>query len=99
MSFGTSCRQGRLEMQVSQALIPADRQSIIGAIVATGVALTYWPSELPILELAAEFGTPRPSRSGGPLVDEIKPVTRDVAANVRSLSATWGLAAFPFHTD
>ena len=51
-----------------------------------------------LTDLAAELGTPCPSRRGGPLVDRLRPVPRE-GARPRSMSAHHGLARFPFHTD
>jgi alpha-ketoglutarate-dependent taurine dioxygenase len=50
------------------------------------------------MAFAAELGEPVPTRSGGPVVDELSPVDPS-AARKRSLSAVHGVGAFPFHTD
>ena len=64
----------------------------------SGFSLILRPSAESLLPLAELFGQPRPSRTGGPLVDMLKPTPAEEAAP-RSLSARYGLGAFPFHTD
>ena len=67
-------------------------------LTTQGWSLVDWPSDQPALHLADKLGTPEPSRLGGPLVDTLRPVNQE-EARPRSLSAIWGLGAFPFHTD
>ena len=48
--------------------------------------------------LASALGRSVPARRGGEATDRLRPTLPQNAAP-RSLSATYGLAAFPFHTD
>lgn len=50
------------------------------------------------LEIAHSLGQPTTSRRYGPLIDHLIPNLKD-SAKTRSLSAQYGLAAFPWHTD
>ncbi|RIZ40667.1 hypothetical protein CIK02_13650 [Pseudomonas putida] len=50
------------------------------------------------LEIAFSLGQPKTTRRGGPLVDVLTP-TNTQSANLRSLSARYGLRPFPWHTD
>ncbi|WP_349975400.1 TauD/TfdA family dioxygenase [Pseudomonas sp. WHRI 8519] len=50
------------------------------------------------LEIAFSLGQPRATRHGGALIDVLIP-TDTPSANPRSLSARYGLSAFPWHTD
>lgn len=57
------------------------------------------PSAAPDLATwASRWGTPIPSRLGGPLIDRLR-IRETVEAPPRSLSARYGTGAFPFHTD
>lgn len=51
-----------------------------------------------ILDIAATLGTPVPSRPGQNIVDTLVPTDAETA-HPRSLSATYGRNALPFHTD
>lgn len=51
-----------------------------------------------LLQFAQTLGRPIPSRRGSQLVDSLKPVV-PTEANPRSMSARFGVGAFPFHTD
>lgn len=50
------------------------------------------------LEIAVLLGQPMATRRHGPLIDELIPTNKH-AANLRSLSARYGLNPFPWHTD
>jgi alpha-ketoglutarate-dependent taurine dioxygenase len=50
------------------------------------------------LNMAQTLGTPVPVRRGGPIVQELRPMSND-QAHPRSLSAVHGSGAFPMHTD
>jgi hypothetical protein len=51
-----------------------------------------------LLDIAKKFGSPISSRAGGNLVDLLRPIP-PAAAKRRSMSAVYGMGAFPFHTD
>src|SRR5215472_17980714 len=51
-----------------------------------------------LLDLARAFGTPVPTRRGASSLARLRIWDRD-AARPNSLSARYGTAAFPFHTD
>lgn len=50
------------------------------------------------LQFASQFGKPRASRLNGPLVDRLSPLSQHESKR-NSMSAAFGLGAFPFHTD
>ena len=54
--------------------------------------------EGPLLALARSLGEPIPSRTGNPLVSELKPATVE-SEEVDTFSSKFGLGGFPFHTD
>lgn len=51
-----------------------------------------------VVGLAQQLGSPRASRRGGCLVDHLRPISAN-DANPKSLSASHGKGAFPWHTD
>ncbi|HXE43040.1 MAG TPA: hypothetical protein VN516_08450 [Candidatus Baltobacteraceae bacterium] len=51
-----------------------------------------------MLALAMKLGQPTVSRKEGSLIDELRPTPREWA-NPASLSARYGIGAFPLHTD
>lgn len=57
-----------------------------------------WPSADDLLILGRYFGEPVPSRLGGGLIDTLVPKTKE-AARQKSMSALYGKAPLPFHTD
>ena len=85
-------------MTVGPRLIESVVPTVSDGLQQQGWCLIDWPSDKSLLTVARELGTPVPSRSGGSLVDELRPV-RPQRASARSLSAIWGLGSFPFHTD
>ncbi len=54
--------------------------------------------DLSLAFIASELGQPIPSRRGGPLVDRLTPMSREDARKF-SMSASFGLGSFPYHTD
>jgi alpha-ketoglutarate-dependent taurine dioxygenase len=50
------------------------------------------------LQLAGSLGVPVPSRKTCPLIDELRPISKSQAQPC-SLSAQYGICAFPLHTD
>jgi alpha-ketoglutarate-dependent taurine dioxygenase len=63
-----------------------------------GWSVVKLPRKADVLELASALGEPVPSRRDGPLVDELRLVPSELAPP-RSLSRTYGLGSFPYHTD
>ena len=63
-----------------------------------GWLLTQSANEQEMLKLAESLGVPKASRSGGSLIDELRPIPKD-QAHPASLSARYGVEAFPLHTD
>lgn len=51
-----------------------------------------------VVSIAWQLGSPRASRVGGDLVDHLRPTSANVA-KPKSLSALYGIGAFPWHTD
>lgn len=67
-------------------------------VIDGGPGWTLLDSGPDLLKIAAKLGTPVPSRQSGPLLDVLVPVESE-AAPAHSLSAAFGLAGFPWHTD
>ena len=70
----------------------------IQALSERGIWIGVNREQFDLLEWTSPFGSPRPTRPDGPLVDYLKPLTR-TEARPRSLSALHGHGAFPLHTD
>ena len=63
-----------------------------------GWILTETGNDREMLNLALRLGTPKASRKGGALIDELQPISKEEAYPA-SLSARHGTGAFPLHTD
>ncbi len=75
-----------------------ERTRTLATVAARGWALWRSATSDPLDTIALAFGEPRSSAKGRPVVDILRPTSRD-AAPKRSLSARFGRQAFPFHTD
>jgi len=71
-------------------------KDIYNDLEAKGWSITTCDSDL--LTFASTFGNPIPTRVGGPLVDELRLLSKTVAHS-NSQSGRHGLGSFPFHVD
>jgi alpha-ketoglutarate-dependent taurine dioxygenase len=71
---------------------------IVSELDKRGWLLLDFPAASSLVDFAANFGKPVPSRNGGSLSEILTPKD-SVEAKPNSLSRFYGFGAFPFHTD
>lgn len=71
---------------------------VLKALEENGWFATSTGHQMEFLDFARQLGVPAPSRVGGALVDELRPIPSSQTTRP-SLSANHGIGAFPLHTD